>query len=132
MTCKYEYNSSAQTIQATTDGIASTDELVAMVRRIAEMCEESPSANIIVDHSQLNAGTVTMDEVRTLSNVTVSLRDLIGKRKCAHIVDSDLQYGLVRAWEMMVEVGGYPELEMRVFRARKEALDWLGATIARS
>ncbi len=127
MTCKYEYNSSVGTIDATTDGIADLEELVAMVRHIAELCGEKRSANIIVDHSQLNAGTITMDEVRTLSNVTVSLKDFIGKRKCAHVVANDLQYGLVRAWEMMVELSGYREFEMRVFRTRNEALDWVQA-----
>ena len=125
MRCTYEYDANADTVEATTDGTADTEELVEMVRHIAAMCAERPSASIIVDHSRLKAGTVTMDGVRTVSNATVSLKDVLGKRKCAHVVQNDLQYGLVRAWEMLVEVNGYPELEMRVFRARNEALDWV-------
>ena len=124
MNCAYRYNSDADTIEVTTDGPADTKELEAMARSIAAMCAERPSANIIIDHSRLKAGAVTMNEVRTVSNVTVSLKDVLGKRKCAHVVENDLQYGLVRAWEMLVEVNGYAELEMKVFRARDGALEW--------
>ena len=127
MECTYEYNPGADTIEVTTNGTADAEKLVEMVRHIAAMCAERPSANVLVDHSRLKAGKLTMDGVRTASNATVSLKNVTGKRKCAHVVENDLQYGLVRAWEMLVEVSGYPELEMRVFRARTEALEWWNA-----
>ncbi len=124
MSCNYEFNPNSDTIQVTTTGAAEIEELVEMVRTIAKLCGEHPSANILVDHSSLNAGPVTMDEVRTLSGVTVSFKGIMGSRKCAHVVKDDLQYGLVRAWEMMVEVNGYPELETRAFRQREDAISW--------
>ncbi|HKI82719.1 MAG TPA: hypothetical protein VKA63_00160 [Candidatus Krumholzibacteria bacterium] len=124
MSCNYEFNPNSDTIQVTTTGAAEIEELVEMVRTIAKLCGEYPSANILVDHSSLNAGPVTMDEVRTLSGVTVSFKGIMGSRKCAHVVKDDLQYGLVRAWEMMVEVNGYPELETRAFRQLEDAISW--------
>jgi hypothetical protein len=124
MTFRYDYNSDTDTIEVTTTGTADIEDLVEMVRHIAKLCQERPSASIMVDHSSLSAGSMTMDEVRTLSNVTVSLKDAMGNRKCAHVVENDLQYGLVRAWEMMVEVNGYPELLTKAFRNRQDALAW--------
>ncbi len=127
MNCEYEYDSNSDTIEVTTTGAADVDELVDMVKSIAKLCGERPSANILVDHSSLDAGSVTMEEVRTLSSVTVSSKNTLGGRKCAHVVKNDLQYGLVRAWEMMVEVNGYPELKTRIFRERVDALQWTGS-----
>jgi len=129
MICNYGYNPNYDTIEVITNGEANLDELVDMIKNIAKLCGERPSANVVVDHSALGAGSVTMDEVRSLSTVTVSFKNILGRRKCAHVVENDLQYGLVRAWEMVVEVNGYPELRTRAFHNREDALQWVSSNL---
>jgi hypothetical protein len=35
---------------------------------------------------------------------------------CAHVVAKDIQFGLVRAWEIMIELAGVTDLRTMVFR----------------
>jgi hypothetical protein len=124
---KYEciYDPDLDTIEATTHGLADLTTLIEMMHRIAELCRKQISANILVDHSDLDAGFLHMSEVETLSSASVSLKEAFGMRKCAHVVGNELQLGLVRAWEIMAEMYGLTDLEMMDFNHRDEAIQWL-------
>ncbi len=98
--------------------MADITALIEMLHRIAELCGQEKSANILVDHSELDASHLTMNNIDTLSRITVSLKDTFRKRKCAHVVAEDLQFGLVRAWEIMVEIKGFTDMETRLFKNR--------------
>jgi hypothetical protein len=112
-------------IAVTTHGSATLAALIDMLRTVADLCARHPSANIVVDHSQLDVGPLTMDEIKALSSMTVSAQGLLQTRKCAHVANTDLQFGLVRAWEIMVEIEGLTSLRTRVFKNRDDALLWL-------
>jgi hypothetical protein len=124
---RYEcsYDSDLDIVQAVTSGEASLQELTDMNHNIAEVCTREKTANILVDHSRLDARLLSMSDVRDLSSTTVSEKDIFQKRKCAHVVSEDLQYGLVRAWQIMVEVNGFNNLDLMVFKNRDDAIEWI-------
>ena len=119
------YNPDLNTIEAATSDTANLTELIEMARCIAELCSQKKSANIMIDHSELDASLITIDEVKVLSGLPVAWKDVFTMRKCAHVVNNDLQFGLVRAWEIMVEINGVPNFSMMVFRNRDDAIEWL-------
>ncbi len=119
------YNADQDLVEAVTGGVASPAEFSDMLIEVAGLCRRNETAHILIDHTALDVGNLRMEEIRALSRLVASARDLIRERKCAHLVGSDLQFGLVRAWEIMVEINGFPELTTRVFRDRLAALDWL-------
>jgi len=119
------YNRELNAVEIATRGTAERTQLDNMLNRAAELCRQHESANLLIDHSQLDAGPLKVDEVRSLSWATVSLQDAFRHRKCAHIAVRDLQFGLVRAWESLSEIKGLTELDRMVFRSRDEAIAWL-------
>jgi hypothetical protein len=127
---RYEcvYNPDLNIIEATTEGLADMATMLEMVQHLTEICERERSANILVDHSKLDASSVTMDNVETLSLTVVSSKDCFKGRKCAHVVSRGLQFGLVRAWEALIEVNGFTELETSTFTDRDEAIKWIAGS----
>lgn len=119
------YNPKLNAVESSTRGVADLTGMLEMLHRLAEVCRQHESANILVDHSQLDVRPLSMDHVRTLSLETVSLQDAFRMRKCALVVDTDLQFGLVRVWETLTELGGFGELDKKLFRSRQEADAWL-------
>ena len=119
---KYEciYNPNLNTIEVSTHGLADMTALIAMVYRIAEICGQQKSANILVDHSELDVSLLAMSNIETLSHTIVSLKDTFKMRKCAHVVVKDSQFGLVRAWEIMVGIKGFTDIETGLFKIRIE------------
>lgn len=97
-----------------------------MVRCIAELCAQEYSANILVDHSELDASPLSMEQIQRLAALVVSLKDDFEGRKCAHVAVKDIQFGLVRAWEIMVELNGFSNFDFikMVFRNRTDAIKW--------
>jgi len=120
------YNPDLNAVEASTHGMADPTVLIAMVHRIAALCGQHASANVLVDHSDIDATPLTMRDVETLSRTTVACETFQG-RKCAHLVARDLQFGLVRAWETMIEIHGLTELETGLFTDRTEAIAWVKA-----
>ena len=126
---KYEciYNPNLNTIEVSTHGKPDMAALIEMVHRIADLCRQEKSASILIDHSELDASLLTMNNVESLSNESVALQDAFRMRKCAHVVAKDYQFGLVRAWEIMIEIKGFTDIETRLFKNRDEALEWISA-----
>jgi hypothetical protein len=122
------YDPGRNVIEVVTQGKASGAELREMAQYIAGLGGRHPSANLLIDHSNLDAGSLTMDAVGSLSNTTASLKDTFKARKIAHVVNGDLQYGLVRAWEIMLENAGAADIETRVFRSRTAAVAWISSS----
>jgi len=121
------YNPNLNIIEVSTYGTANMTALLAMQDSIFGLCLQKKSANILVDHSATNASLLTMDDVSAISCSTVSLKDTLRMRKCANVVAEDLQFGFVRAWELMIEFIGFTDIETRIFKNRDEAVEWLKA-----
>jgi hypothetical protein len=126
---RYEclYNPELGAVIAVTHDMADLTQLLEMLDRIAELCKQEATANIIVDHSDLDPERITMENIETLGRTAASLRDIFKSRKCAHVVASDLQFGLVRAWEIIAAMYDLDDLDTRVFKNRGDANEWIKA-----
>ena len=124
---KYEcnYNPNLNAIEVSTHGAADLATLIEMLHRIADLCLQERSANVLLDHSELDATHLTMENVERLSLDTVSLKDIFKMRKCANVVAKDYQFGLVRAWEIMLDIKGFTDVETTIFKNREEAIEWI-------
>lgn len=78
---------------------------------------------MLVDHSDLNSGPLTMEEIRGLADLAAQAREVVGPARVAHVVSRDLEFGLVRMWELFVEQQW--DARTRCFRSRDEAVAWL-------
>lgn len=90
MNYEFSYNSDLYIIESVTHGLASKTEIVDMLHSITELCVKNESADIIVDHSQLDTGTPTMDDISHISRQVASVKDILKTRKCAHVVTKDI------------------------------------------
>lgn len=119
------YNTDLGFVEAVTHGAATREDMVSMCISIRDLCEKHPSANVVVDHSDLDAGPLSMDDIRYIADLVVSSRSVFAGRKCAHIAVKDIQFGLVRAWEILVELSGMSDLDTMSFRSRDSAIEWI-------
>lgn len=119
------FNPELNTVEGATHGKADVDKFLEMLNRVLSLCRQEETANIIVDHSDLDAGSLTMANIETLGRKAASKKDICKVRKCAHVVTNDLQFGLVRAWEIFVAMYELSDLETQVFKNRDDAAEWI-------
>jgi hypothetical protein len=112
-------------IEVTTSGRADPPGLMRMLADILEMARRQPTAAVLVDHSALDTTGVGMEVVEQLSSTAGAEFEILDGRRVAHVVTTDLQYGLVRAWETMTALESAASLAAMTFRSRAEALAWL-------
>jgi hypothetical protein len=67
--------------------------------------------------------SLTMENIETLGRKAAEKKDICKVRKCANVVTNDLQFGLVRAWEIIVQLYDLVDLEIRLFKNRDEATE---------
>ena len=79
----------------------------------------------IIDHSDLDAGLVTVEGVRRIALMARDRRSKYGVTKSAIVAPRDLEYGLSRMW--LVFVGDEEDVNTRIFRNREEAITWVTA-----
>ncbi len=82
-----------------------------------------PGGAILINHSELNAATLTNDELQEMANFTKPLQSQIGQAKIALLVARDLEYGIGRMWQAFASEGR--ESVSKIFRSRDEAISWL-------
>lgn len=57
-----------------------------MLRSILDLCSKNGTADIIVDHSNLDAGPLTMKDLSKIISHAANANDILKTRKCAHVV----------------------------------------------
>ncbi|MES2309560.1 MAG: hypothetical protein V4507_11960 [Verrucomicrobiota bacterium] len=83
-----------------------------------------PGSFILVDHSDLNASTLTSADVKTISRYCADRRLPFGNGKCAIVLARDLEFGLARMWHVFMDENPW-DMNHQLFRSRVEALEWL-------
>ena len=119
------YDFELNIIEFDTHGLATTNGIIEMLHSVIELCIQNETANIIVDHSDLDASQISKDDILKISRHFTKAIDIFKTRKIAHIVANDLQFGLVRMWEILVELEGFPDLPLMVFKNKKSAIEWI-------
>ena len=68
-----------------------------------------------------------MSNGQALSDTSGALYEKMKMRKFAHVVADDLQFGFARAWEMMAESRGLTDIDIKLFKNRNAAVEWVMA-----
>jgi hypothetical protein len=112
-------------LEAKTEGRASFEELVSMTSALLTNEKWQKDGSVLVDHSELNAESLKLGEIRALADMAVQGGEVMGHARVAHVVSGDLEFGLVRMWENFVSAS----LDVRVgcFRSREHAMAWLSS-----
>ena len=82
-----------------------------------------PGTPFLTNHTDLDAGSLTVNEVRQIAAYCIDSRANFGHARCAVVVGRDLEFGLSRMWGVFVE--GEWDVAAGVFRSRDEAVAWL-------
>ncbi len=82
-----------------------------------------PGAAFLEDSSDLKADRLTVADVRKIADIFVKRRAQLGRARMPILVFRELEYGMVRMWEVFVE--GEWDVTEKLFRSRDEALSWL-------
>jgi hypothetical protein len=84
-----------------------------------------PGKSIIFDYRELDFRPFTSADMHKVSDLVVQYKTLFGSAKWALIISSDLQYGLMRVWEILTE--DRVPMNINLFKSRKAARAWIMA-----
>ena len=84
--------------------------------------EPTPGLKIITDITDANLKDTDYKSLYFLEKKLDEFLDTYLPIRKAIIVESDLEFGIARTYEMLAEKEGF---DVRVFRDRSEALEWL-------
>ena len=85
--------------------------------------EWKPGTPVLHDHTDLNSGPLTVDDIRGIAQLCADRRAQFGAGKLAVVVARDLEFGLARMWAVFAEDKW--DVVSKVFRSREEAIAWL-------
>ncbi|MBT3192785.1 MAG: hypothetical protein HN341_09550 [Verrucomicrobia bacterium] len=109
----------------TSSGEADAPAVADVIDEMLSHPEWKPGMPRCYDISDLDAGSLTVNDIRLISGFAAKYRQQTGAGRIAIVAGGDLVYGLSRMLSIHISelVGGEPE----VFRSRDEALVWLSA-----
>jgi hypothetical protein len=82
-----------------------------------------PGMSFLINHTDLNSESLTSNDMRNIANLNAQYSSKIGKSKCAHLVARDMEFGMARMWESLVEDKW--DVTEELFKSRDEAIAWL-------
>jgi hypothetical protein len=119
MPLSYRIDPEQRLLTMTVTGTVTAAEMRAHLLRVAADPDYRPDLRSLTDFTDASPIAASGDEARELARI---LPTAPGARR-AVVSASDLHYGLGR---MVSQAHETPGIEIRVFRTRAEALEWLG------
>ena len=110
-------------VEVLTVGDADISVFQEFMQEVLSLDKWKPGTPLLTNHTKLNGGPFTIDEVNELASLAATFRAELGRSRMASLVGRDLEFGLARMWEVFVEDKW--DGETHVFRERAEAVDWL-------
>ena len=109
----------------TSSGRAGKGDAVRVMEAMLSHPEWKPGTPRCYDISDLDSGSLNVNEMRRIASFASIHRAQLGGGKIAMVASRNLEYGFSRMLSIFVTQFGESDLE--VFRTREEALDWLYA-----
>jgi hypothetical protein len=117
-----EFGGEPQDVTIKTSGQANAEGLIGFVTDLVASSQYQRGMTILVDHTGLDASTLTATDVRALADAVLRLDDQIGASKVAIVVPNPLTYGFARMYELQAEAA---QVRSSVFYSLSDALAWL-------
>ena len=111
--------------EVTTSGDAILQGYYDFTEALLEHEEWKPGGLILLNHTELNTGPLTIDDVQAIAIISKQYSEQLGTAKVAILVDRDLDYGMTRMWQALVESHTTSYDSVEIFRNRNEAVAWL-------
>jgi len=111
--------------EVTTSGDAILQGYYDFTKAVLEHEEWKPGGLILLNHTELNTGPLTIDDVQAIAIISGQYSEQLGTAKVAIVVDRDLDYGMTRMWQALVESHTTSYDSTKIFRNRDEAVAWL-------
>jgi hypothetical protein len=111
--------------EVTTSGDAILQGYFDFTLAVLDHEEWKPGGLILLNHTELNTGPLTIDDIQAIANISEQYSERLGKVKVAIVVDRDLDYGMTRMWQSLVESHTTSHDSSEIFRNRDEAVAWL-------
>ena len=125
MPIEYQIDHSHRVVFAKGVGALTSDELFAYQRDVWSRPDVA-GFNELADMSEVqDIVQPTSERIRKLADLSASM-DISTPSKFAIVAPQALPFGLGRMYEMYREMNEHSTKEVRVFRTREEALEWLG------
>jgi hypothetical protein len=120
---EYEIHQTSKFVEVVTHGDGEATVFQELLSEVFALKDWKPGTPILIDHSDFNAGPLTVGEMSALADMIDSVRVELGSLRMAILVAGDLEFGLGRMWEVFVEDKWDGASE--VFRSREDAMRWL-------
>ncbi len=104
-------------------GVGDVKGISSFLKAVLDHEKWEPGGKFLVDFTELDLGELTVNEVRDIARVCGQFSALFGRAKCAIIATRDLEFGMVRMWEVFVEDRW--EVNEELFHSGDEAIAWL-------
>lgn len=121
MPMSYDIDAEGRMVRVRVEGSPSYDELLACFAAYTQDPRFRPGMPILVD-DRARTESPSAQEIRRMAHDSKAQPQPVEGSRCALLVASDLQFGLSRMYELMMEGG---PMEVRVFRDEDEAVAWL-------
>ena len=82
-----------------------------------------PGSPVLHDHSDLNGGPLTVDDVRLIADFCAEASEQFGHSKLAVVTSRDAEFGLARMWGAFMD--GRWGVTAQAFRSLDEGKRWL-------
>jgi hypothetical protein len=106
-----------------TSGDAEVDKFGDILESLAGHEKWKPGTPFLINHAKLNAAPLTPDDMRKIAELNGRYAAKIGNSRCAHFVSRELEFGMARMWETLVE--GKWDVSEKLFKSKDEAVAWL-------
>jgi len=120
---RYTIDHQRRLVHARTPPTVTLREILEYESRIVEDPAFDPTYSELFDTTGTTTMTVSFEDVDNLVEFERSHGRYIGKRRCAFVAPTDINYGTVKMYISMEDTS---PMETQVFRDRPAALEWLG------
>lgn len=117
------FDDDAQIAIVRTSGKTSPPDITACLRALVSDPRWRTGMNVLSDHSSLDAGDLTADDIESIVYAHLPFAEAIGPGLYAIVTGSTLKFGLARMFE--AHAAGQLAFRIRIFAAEDEALEWL-------
>ncbi len=128
MPANHHIDSKSRLIITTWEGIAHDIEFIEAIKEYQKDIQTNPdyiSYNEIVDLSKVASFNFTTEGIKTIGRIASETDQKDVNKKLAIIVKSTFAYGLVRMYEAYRSFSKKSNKEVRVFKDKKEAFEWI-------
>ncbi|MCP4573515.1 MAG: hypothetical protein GY838_14250 [bacterium] len=120
---EYEIHQRSGFVEVVTHGDGEAKVFQELLSEVLARPEWKPGVPVLIDHSDFNAGPLTVGEMSALADMIGNVRVELGSSRMAILVVRDLEFGLGRMWLAFVEDKWSGTSD--IFRSREDAVCWL-------